>query len=340
MGRLEIGEQPSVRQYGEAMDRGREANDGGFIVAGFLLNGLRFATRKTGRNAILAAGAGVLSGMAMACGHNMDYVGATETADLQLADTSVDVDLIEFDLTNEINVAKAYFDVTVDAQNITYKIDTQPFDVVQDCSGNKQIDGVGAVRFAVPFDALTQYVNPATKKIDLEVDPQEVTAVAYWNDAGPEEHDYTISGGKKNFDDRSGFCRSVIQALAGHVKLVNFNSLANAMEDLDAAVAHDLRKKGLEVFGEECPKSIEPTLREAIIAGITRNVAELGRKSSLGEVIFQPGALQWNRDEGPSQEVRQRRKISSTYQIQDFRVDRMSCQVDPAAVPGLIGGDL
>lgn len=342
MGRLELGEQYSAPEHGEVTAREVVHNDAGVILAGFALDGLLRVVRGKNRVVTWAAGLGVASGAAMAFGHNMDYVGATSAADLQTAGTSVHGTLIQFDREKEINVAKAYFDVTVDARDITYQINSRPFDVVPDCPGNKQIRGIGAIGFHVPFNALEQQYNPATDKADIAVNPQMVTAEAYWDDAGPEERDYTIHNGKKNFSDRSGFCRSFFDMVASQAKLINLDSLGNIMDDLDKAVAHDLRKKGLEMFSQQCPKEIEPHLRNAIADAIRDNVAALDPddRGDLGEITFGSEALQWNFDKGPSRQVRQHHKFSSDYRIQSFAVDNVSCSVDPSAVPDLLGDEL
>lgn len=288
-------------------------------------------------------GAGVLVGGTLAAGHNDRYPieKITASANLGEAVTEAEVELIQFDPTQEINVANAYFDETLTATDVKYTLnfDTRlPLLGVRSitCEGNKELSGVGAVKFAVPFEAITQEVDETTNKVDFVIDGSSIKATAFWQGAGPTIRDFTINSKGRNYEDRTGGCQQTINTFATIAANANIDGMKNTLDDMHDAVEHDMRIKGIEAFSEGCPSELEPRVKDAVISAVEANVAMLGRSEDLGTVNFSNELIRWTEDKGPefTIDAPEDERISFKYENKEFELDTLNCSVNEEQVNG------
>jgi hypothetical protein len=271
-----------------------------------------------------------LAGGGLAVGAMIGDAEYKEHANLEASESRATVELLDFDEAPKISVARAYFQETLDARHIEAGIiiDSPVVDVIPDLHYelNKQLDGVGVIDFGVPLDALRQSVN-AQNKIDITIDPGKLEQTRYWYGAGPEVRDYTMDGGRQNFGDREGARKQILALYAATLKATNLDKLANSIDDIDAHLVHDLKRKGLQLFAETCNTQIDARLRQQIVDAVRAVIAALGRTDDIGDITFAQGSLTWKDDVGPAN-IPALNEFES-YKFKDFKIDGTQCVIDP-----------
>lgn len=279
----------------------------------------------------MGLGAVAVGGVTVA-GMAFGLTGVEATADLNKAHTTSNAKLVQYDETQNIAVATAYFDETLTATAIPYEVKSKPIDVIPNYKVNKELRGLGAEKFEVPLSALDWRVNASTGKTDITVHADKVISTVYWDGAGPEIRPFTVNkdGTGKNFGDRSGFKNSFLNAVGSNLKIVNLDTFKNTLDDLDAKVDHDMKLKGLEAFSE-CAPQLETRNRKAINKAIMA-IVSLDQRDKVGEITY-TGPLEWKTQLDPAKRVEgdtyssNYPKKSSEYLIKNFKLDSMKCDV-------------
>ncbi len=270
------------------------------------------------------------------------HFGAEYSTDLEKAKTSSKSELLVLDKTQELQVASAYYHTEYDASKVEQRV-TLKFPLVSPSAAteiNTVLEGVGAIDIGLPMSAVTA-TDGEDGKTDFVVDATKMTAEGHWIDGSPEFHDYTVSDGKKNFDDRAGFRQQSTDLVKALQKFVGVDSISNSLDDLKTDTYHDINIMALDAMRAECPKQIishvEDGVEDALQANLNMtNMATAKDAKKFGKVIFE-GDMAFTVVKPPKEVTTLKSSVkggtlTASKKFKGAKTDKVSCGSDKAKI--------
>ena len=322
-------------EYVEDLDRFNGRNE--LIFALGALKGLRkvFGGGPVKKGIVVGAAGAVLVSA-------LQTSGGEVSADLNKANTVVDIDLIEFKTDTKIESATASFQEKFTAEEIEINFDNNAafglLDTAPDCPVHKELNGIGTIEFKLPLAALDTQLGKEGKT-NILVDASKLQVKSFWEGAGPMIKDFEKDGNKRDYGDTGNWCTDY-NALNGALgNLTNTDKgTAKLLEEIHDNIENDMKLKGLRLMTETCTPKLDAPNKAAIRKAITNTVIALGDADKLGEVQFTTDTFKWNEIKIPAPRSGKAGDMGATYTLnksgkpEGFTVDKITCNVPPEIV--------